>query len=1280
MADDLWDESRSGSHAGRGFHYQDAVATELAVRGWRGELPLRRLVPEGLDDVSLELDTHWLHLQTKSRREHRGQFTSAELKPAWRHLAERLARDKTARAALVLERPLTGVETGVERTLAETASREVKKTVTSAVDGLIDAEDFLARAHVVIMPSPEEVAVELLADRLGLPAASCVAHQAILCGELARLADENGVRTAEAPAELSASDIGRLLDDVSEATDPSALEEAVRDGVAELVDFATAINDERFFSGVDVVVGHVVAGLPVERPEVEQLVDGLAARRFALAIGASGAGKSALIWLAAYSSRHRARWYRVRRLHEDDVPALVRLVKGLSPTGAKVGLVVDDLGRDDRAGFDRLVEELRNQPMALVLGACREEDLFVVRSARDATQVRPSLGPDLAERIWRELHDRGDTSRPEWREAYEQSEGLLLEYGHLLTEGTRLETTIAAQVECRVRERRALELEVLALVPTADAFGAEIDATRLTATLAVDTTDMKGALARLVDEHLIRERDGSLGGLHELRSRYVMQEMHRLPPPTLADSVWRVIGLIASPALQPFVIRLLLEEAVADELVIDALAARLEREPDPRALAAVLQALRWVGFRRMAAEWRDIFAAEDVGPAHVGVVAAFALGDNEHDILPEQIQRTMRRIRQLEPVDLRGLLLAKITPQISLALAASPDIRSAATVLAALGEVDMTVPVEAAALARIADGASLPEVRLLVEATYAVSRELAIAVANELGGSTALLERLEREQPWVRDAHVGLDDEGRVTAEAEYAYVAESAQPDAHAAVVELARYLAALAPEAEVAVCRAIDATGKTAGLGIPVADKRIDRNHLPSQTEVAWNRARIRAAIAAVAAPTETEYLLAVREIIIRAARVVRRASDTWASGKPPSRQLIEDASSLAEAANMLAPAPLAIETVEPLEEGELHPDDPASFVGTLIANNLFPRLFKGEPVAPVILQIIEHVDKLTEFERWRLLDKPPLTELSVLRQVLVALHAVVAERAHGDHVTHVARRATGKGRLLTAANVARHRAGARMQSIADQLEHTLAYAGFSACVLRREGEPNHFRWPNDDFLVLVDVPTICDWQRNLETLANLCRPPLEDRCGFLIAPIRDGHVVASFGVKVIENIFPDPSVRDWPELPLPLLNEQLGDTVRRGLAGLHETSGIIASVRRDEIHKDEFAALEAAITRAREATQEVAHLAAEHDDHLLVEIRDTLLELTRRVEGEAAALAHGQPVDGSVAASILAGLNNDGDTVWFVQVGMVTACVEWDVEPAGAWTRVERALNAT
>ena len=83
--------------------------------------------------------------------------------------------------------------------------------------------------------------------------------------------------------------------------------------------------------------------------------------------------------------------------------------------------------------------------------------------------MRPALDERLAERIWQELRESGETSWPEWREPFEASDGLLLEYGHLLTEGTRLAETITTQVERRLREQRDLELELLALVATADA-------------------------------------------------------------------------------------------------------------------------------------------------------------------------------------------------------------------------------------------------------------------------------------------------------------------------------------------------------------------------------------------------------------------------------------------------------------------------------------------------------------------------------------------------------------------------------------------------------------------------------------------------------------------------------------------------------------------------------------------------------------------------------------------------------------------------------------------
>src|SRR5207247_1890335 len=121
--------------------------------------------------------------------------------------------------------------------------------------------------------------------------------------------------------------------------------------------------------------------------------------------------------------------------------------------------------------------------------------------------------------------------------------------------------------------------------------------------------------------------------------------------------------------------------------------------------------------------------------------------------------------------------------------------------------------------------------------------------------------------------------------------------------------------------------------------------------------------------------------------------------------------------------------------------------------------------------------------------------------------------------DRVSALALDKASKGGLAAAAKVARRRAEARMQARVTKLARVLADAGYGARVLRRDTEPESHRWPSDDFLVLVDMPSIFAWQREGDALAELCRPLLEDRVIFYMAPVRDGKVVGSFGVKVIQ-----------------------------------------------------------------------------------------------------------------------------------------------------------------
>jgi hypothetical protein len=816
-----------------------------------------------------------------------------------------------------------------------------------------------------------------------------------------------------------------------------------------------------------------------------------------------------------------------------------------------------------------------------------------------------------------------------------------------------------------VRERRGAEIEILSLVSTADSFGAEVAMGDLEHELGMDGSDLRTALSRLIAEHLIHEHDGRLGGLHELRSRHLMREVHRVPPPTLGETVERVVRLVPAVGLQVFLTHLLFEDVVEDDFVITALARRLSNNPDPRAFAATLHALRLVSVRRAASEWVAACIQEGVGATHVQLVAQLALLEDESDVLPETIQRAIRRVRDIETIDLRITLLERVGQQVRPSVARASDVSTVATMLASLGEVGDRTTFAPNDLARLGTGKSLTETRLLLEAAYAAAPELAVGIADALGGPASLLDRLRTELPWIRNARLGFDEEGRPTAEAEYAYVAESSQPPAHDAVVELCRFLVGLVPNAQVAISRAVDATGGDAGFGSPLARKAIDRRRLPSQAHVAWNRARVRAAIAAVSAPGETDHLRAARDVISLAARLVGRFSDAWARGRRATRSMLDDAIRLDELSNNLRPPPIAIEAIGPLEEGDLPETDPVGYVGNMIANNLFPNLFRGNSVAPMIPHLLQQLEKVADPGAWRLLDRPPMRAVTDLKQMLLDLHAVLAEEAV-DAGSAAALSDAGRHGIAAAAGVAKRRARDRMRRTAELLERASDDAGFPAHVVLAEGEPDSYRWPSDDVLVLVEVPTVCHWLAHLDALVSAFKPILRDRISFMMAPLREGSVVASHGVKVVDHVFPDDSVRDWSGLPFSVLREELGDVVRQGLAALREVSGIVASST-GALHEEELAALEGGWARVRATGQELDAL-ARGDGHSVAEVSEMFVDLSHVVELEAENRGSDQPTAQSLAASFIAGLNGDHSELFVAQVGMLTYCAEWDVDRGG------------
>ena len=296
---------------------------------------------------------------------------------------------------------------------------------------------------------------------------------------------------------LSISDTEASIRDVLAAVDVDSIERALREGVCEPVDFLSPLNDPNFYLGVDVEPGHIAAGLVAERPKSRfVVVQGVEERHAALVVGPSGSGKSALMWEAANALRHTVRWFQIRRLGVTDIPAVRQLIRTFRASeGSPVGFVLDDVGRNSPEGWGALLKEAMSVPGVVMLGSIREEDISLIAERARAVEVRATPDDELAERLWQELHDDRKTTWAGWREPWKQSDGLLLEYVHILTRGRRMRDLLSDQVAARISDlARSLELDILRAGAWAGAANAEIDASRLARTLTVSEADLSRAL------------------------------------------------------------------------------------------------------------------------------------------------------------------------------------------------------------------------------------------------------------------------------------------------------------------------------------------------------------------------------------------------------------------------------------------------------------------------------------------------------------------------------------------------------------------------------------------------------------------------------------------------------------------------------------------------------------------------------------------------------------------------------------------------------------------
>lgn len=1178
-----WKSSRSGAWAGRGFHYQHLISTFILIRQWAGLAPSGFLVPEGLDDCVVELADRDIWLQIKSRKD--SAFNNSEVQAfltATRAKAAAVEGAKENHATVVLEHPRNGRnEAGIDQ---------------------IFADETLS---VFACAEPGEEAVKLLSAHLGT--AEVIAEGIV--SDLYRLVADASQANASLPFEqrqrISTTEVERRIFERLEAEDPSAIDRAMASGALEPVDFKSSISEPAFYQGVKVRPGHVAAGLVLDRPDdTDTVVRTLRRRRHVLISGPSGAGKSALMWLCAHLLAGELRWYQITaRAVPADADAIIRFVRARRPTeDSPISLAFDDVGSTNSDLWDVLVRELRGMPSVYFLGSVRQEDVTLIANQSDTEFIPVSLDEELAETVWQKLHAEDQTNWEHWREPFEQSEGLMLEYVHLLTQGRRLAAVIDEQVRQRREEERHDELAIIRSTAVLCARGAEVHAGKLFELLNMNPEDASRALSRLLDEHLVREsRPGVLGGLHMLRSQALSESSHDEVALLSADSLWQSLPATTNETLPRTVQSILADALDEDEATaLGKLAEMLGASADVDTWVALLTGLGLATLERRVASFMEVLEQHGVQRAQWSLASMFSDPGIDIPELSEfeqwqDLRDAVLAFRAVPKDDLRRACLANLSYES--VVPSCQNLQQANKFLSCLAPICGGEPVPLAITPDfVGDGEQdIRQIASLLSTAYLIGRGVAENLLQAFGGEQVLFELFRSQTPWVSTPVIDPNAAHGRTVRSDWYYVAEQEQSDPHESVCSICETLIAISPDSDAAASDAVNPQGEPITIGdLTPWSKNMPRKNIPGKTRVAWNVAFRQVMLARSASDSLTDYTRQMAELVKRTEKVFRSFTEKWIKGKGIANAdaLTDEINEIVQAVNALAyatPENPASEMTTPAQGAGN--DDSLGALLTGVLGNLLPRMNRvseeGGAKGPATFagSLAAQAQEHEQSAIWRTSAEPPLRELGALRERLGDVACILHEMAYDDSPSSILKivKVARKGRFGKAVRAAAR----RCRSLADQrfgqrlkaMETALKSNGWNArCWSRPIDEADSVYWPAREVAVLVEIADFETDAGYIEDSLMMGQDYLGTDWRFRIVPVLNGNVVPALALLPSSHVpLPDQDfTKDWRgHIDRPFLFPEIADRFDEALAACNQLSGVLACRDPENLHPDEHEA---------------------------------------------------------------------------------------------------------
>ena len=861
-----------------------------------------------------------------------------------------------------------------------------------------------------------------------------------------------------------------------------------------------------------------------------------------------------------------------------------------------IGIVFDEVNSTNTVLWDVLVRELRGLPAVYFLGSVRQEDVNIIANQSDTEFVPVSLGSELAQSFWEILSAANQTVWTHWREPFELSEGLMLEYVHLLTQGKRLSAVIGEQIQLREKEERHNELNILRSTAVLCNHGGEVVAARLFELLDIDLDTANRSLKRLLDEHLVKEsRPGVLGGLHSLRSNALVEASHDEVVFQTVDTLWQSLTATTTDTL-PNVVRSVLADAVCDEEaeILHRLAAVLCKYCEVDTWTSILTGLGLATLERHVASFMSILEQHAVQRSHWSTAAVYADPNLE---LPELsnseqlagIRNAISAFRALPKHDLRTACLGQL-PDGSMPPRCD-SILQANSLLASL------TPISGGDSIRLSFRFEFPtcgdldirQIAKLLSTSYLIDPDMAESLVESFGGESALFDLFRSQTPWTAAPVIEPNNPMGRTVRANWFQVAELYQTDQHETICGICETLIALSPRSVAAACDAVDATGQP----IAVRDfkpwsKHMLRENMPAKSRIAWSVAFRQILLARTATESLTSYTRQMASLVLRTEKVFRTFTEQWVKGKRQknSATFRSEVNGIIIAANALSyTSPKKIPSAMN-EPGGSVTDDTLGALLTNVLGNLIGRFNQVDGLiatASYAGSLRDQARRHRQSDKWRTMSSPPLLELKKLSERLGAISCVLHEMAHDNEpnaikkIVDAARRAGKVGAVRMAARYCRRIANRRFQDSLHGLEKVLGNQGWNAqCVVKHAVKSSSVYWPPHEVAILVEITDVeSQYARFLEEPLSLGQQHLGTNWPYRVVPIINNQVQASLAMlQTSYGPMPDTEFgREWScFLDRPIFSSVLVDSFDKAMTDCIQFSAIIRCCGIKDLHPNE------------------------------------------------------------------------------------------------------------